>query len=148
MLIALKEHFYLKIFDIYIIILKEIMTKVEYVDISKVYSKHDLPKGFREIPNYEDLYVVCLQSFEVYSIRSNQFLKPRESRKHYLTYNFVKNRKSSCVSRNRILFFAKSGWIPRKVYHLDQNKMNNHIDNLVHYDPKKCKGFFNEYLLD
>lgn len=80
-----------------------------------------------DFPNYD------VSSFgRIYSKVRKKILKPDELRNEYQTVHLSKNKKQYSVLLHRVVYEAFCGEIPISmvINHKDENKHNNHIDNL------------------
>ena len=88
-------------------------------------------KGFKPVRGYEGLYLVS-KNGEVYSTRTQKFLKPSLNESGYLTVEFWKNykRKREKVHRVVAMEFVDNPFSNKEVNHIDGNKKNNNAENL------------------
>ena len=89
-----------------------------------------LHDDMRPIPGFEN-YLINTKG-DVYSLHSNAFLKPWKNKKGYLKLELRKNGKRNNCSVHRLVavtFIPNPCNLP-EVNHKDENKSNNHVDNL------------------
>jgi len=84
------------------------------------------------IKDYEDLYSFDLNTNQVYGHKNKKYLKPYLSNRNYYINNLYKNGKKKQFPLHRLIYEAHFGNIPEGlcIDHIDNNKTNNHIDNL------------------
>lgn len=91
-----------------------------------------IPDGnYKPIQDYEEYYLIY-DTGQVWSIRSNKFLKPMVTRDGYLTVDLCKHGTDNIQKIHRLV--AKA-FIPNpnnlsQINHIDENKTNNQVSNL------------------
>jgi hypothetical protein len=86
----------------------------------------------KDIPGFEGLYAITPEG-QVYSYRSNQYLRPEITRLGYIRYGLYKDGKRKKLLAHRLVAEA---YIPNpdnlpEVSHLDETRSNNHMSNLA-----------------
>ena len=90
---------------------------------------------FRNYKDYDFTY-----DGKVWSFKRNKWLKPQVGKDGYYTIGLRKNGKQKWYRLNRATYEAVSGQpIPEgmQVNHIDEDKTNNHFDNLNLMTPKE-----------
>ena len=91
-----------------------------------------IPEGnYKPVKDYEEFYLIY-DDGRVWSIRKNKFLKPQLTYDGYLTVDLCKDGGDKIVKIHRLVAMA---FIPNPdnlpcVNHLDEDKTNNHVNNL------------------
>jgi len=87
--------------------------------------------NLKKIKNYPN-YSLDLNNNQVYSHNQNKYLKPKIETDGYIRIGLYKNNKQKVFRFHRLVYEAYYGEIPENlcIDHIDNNKQNNHIDNL------------------
>lgn len=91
----------------------------------------------KDIKGYEGLYAIT-EDGQIWSYKSKKFLIPNYDANGYLKINLFKDRKNKSCTIHRLV---AETYIPNpnnlsQVNHKDENKTNNHINNLEWCDAK------------
>lgn len=92
----------------------------------------------KDIPGWEGLYA-CDTKGQIYSYRSNKFLKPSKNKRGYLHVTFTKDGKryDYRVQRLVAMTFLDNPQNKEQVNHIDGNKSNNCLSNLEWVTPEE-----------
>ena len=87
--------------------------------------------NLKPINNYEGHYSFDLNNNQVYSHKSNKYLKPQLTKGYYM-FQFSKNSQFKNIYLHRLVYEAFNGTIPEGLLidHIDNNPLNNDICNL------------------
>jgi len=88
-----------------------------------------LKKDLIEVKDYPN-YFVDLDLLSVWSKISNKYLKSAIDGAGYEFVTLTNNKISKHFLLHRLFFQSVHGFLPEIVDHIDQNKLNNHPDNL------------------
>lgn len=85
----------------------------------------------QDIRGFEGLYTVN-DNGQIYSIRSNKYLKPRKDKDGYLLVNLYKEKKQYTRKVHRLVAeaFLDNPEDKAEVNHIDMNRQNNEVSNL------------------
>jgi len=116
--------------------------------------------NLKPIKDYEDLYSLDLNTNQVWGHKYKKYKKPTLNTGYY-KIRLCKNSKYKYFYFHRLVYEAYNGEIPEGlcIDHIDNNKQNNHIDNLrlatrsenmwnqkIHKNNNKSSGYKNIYL--
>ena len=92
----------------------------------------------KDIPGWEGLYS-CDTKGQIYSYRSNKFLRPSKNKRGYLHVTFTKDGKryDYRVQRLIAITFLENPENKSQVNHIDGNKLNNYLSNLEWVTPEE-----------
>ena len=101
-------------------------------------NKKENNNNMRDVKNYEGLYAVT-SCGQVWSYRSQKFLKPTSATKGYLVVNLYKDNKNK--KRCYVHRLVAEAYIPNldnlpQINHKDENRANNCLQNLEWCDAK------------
>ena len=103
---------------------------------------------WKPITGYEGLYEVCSAGF-VRRMPSERVLNPSPDKDGYLRVTLYKNKKRKDMKMHRLVAeaFIENPENKPTVEHMDGNKKNNHVDNLIwatrseQEQTKPCRGY-------
>ena len=95
---------------------------------------------WKDIPNYEGLYQVSnlgrVKSLNYNHTNKEKILKPRKTKKGYLSVALWKNRKRKDVQIHRLILYTFIGKKNLTINHIDKCRTNNNINNLEYLTQK------------